>query len=34
LPDYLPNSVQAGLDRMHKDKPVIVGDGGQIFTSP
>lgn len=36
LPDYLPNSTQAGLDRIrvHKDKLVIVGDGGQIYTSP
>jgi hypothetical protein len=36
LPDYLPNSTQAGLDRIrvHKDKLVIVGKGGHIFTSP
>jgi hypothetical protein len=36
LPDYLPNDLQAGLERIrvHKDRLVIVGKGGHIFTSP
>jgi hypothetical protein len=36
LPDHLPNSLQAGLEsiRVHKDRLVIVGDGGRIYTSP
>lgn len=36
LPDYLPNNIEAGLERIrvHKDKLVIVGMRGHIFTAP
>ncbi len=36
LPEYLPNSLQAGLRaiRVHQERLVVVGYGGKIYTSP